>query len=374
MPDLPLQKVDILIVGGGPVGSAVATGLDGSHLRIAVVGPTATSTDSRPIALSHGSRLILENIGAWPAPDATEISTIHVSHQGRFGRTRVEAAEHGVPALGYVVAYDKLHAHVSAICGASRIDGVVSAIDEFGDFARVTTSAGLFEARLVVLSDGGQLSAGKSESYDQVATIAQIAVKTPHAGRAWERFTPCGPFALLPFGKDYALVWCTSPEFAERLENKNEADFIKAAQQVFGHRAGVFRAVSKRSRFPLSLRRATGLPRRCVAVGNAAQTLHPVAGQGLNLGLRDGSELAQFIHKASPEDLGTAAFVERYLASRNVDRNATVGVTDLLVRFFSNSRPLTGLVRGSGLFLLDILPQPRRFLARRMMYGMRAIP
>ncbi len=375
MPEAPATKVDVLIAGGGPVGSAIAIALAYSPLRVAVVGPAATAnSDQRPIALSYGSRLILERLDAWPAGIATDISTIHVSHQGRFGRTRIEAAEHDLPALGYVAAYDALHTRVSARVGASRLEGVVTTIEENGDHARATTSAGLIDARLIVLSDGGQFTQTRSESYDQVAMIAQITADKPHMGRAWERFTPEGPLALLPFGNGYAMVWCTTPEAARKMTAENEALFLAALQRAFGHRAGRFTSATKRSQFPLALRRAKQAPARCITVGNAAQTLHPVAGQGLNLGLRDGAELAKLILDCAPGDLGSAAFADRYDAMRATDRGAGIRVTDTLVRLFSNSSPLAGLGRGSGLFLLDLLPAPRRFLARRMMFGMRALP
>lgn len=372
---------DVLIAGGGPIGSAIALALSGSPLSVALVGPEPSARpDPRPIALSHGSKLILEQLGGWPATGATAITAIHVSHQGRFGRTQINAAEHQLPALGHVIAYDALQRAASAKIGCTQITGLVQTIEDRVTFARAVTHDGVIDARLVVLADGGHLTESRSQDYGQVALVAQIETDTPHQGRAWERFTPEGPLALLPFdagtesGNGYGMVWCTSPQRAAGLADIHKEVFLTALQHAFGHRAGRFTAASARSQFPLALRRASHAPSRCVTVGNAAQALHPVAGQGLNLGLRDGVELARLVRDCAAEDLGEPAFVARYQAARAQDRNAGVRVTDALVKLFSNSNAAAGLARGAGLFLLDLLPAPRRFLTRRMMFGMRALP
>ena len=372
---------DVLIAGGGPIGSAIAQALSGSHLRVALVGPGAPAhPDPRPIALSHGSKLILEQLGCWPPGGATAITAIHVSHQGRFGRTLINAAEHQLPALGHVIAYDELQRAASVGLGCTQLTGLVQTIEDRATLARAVTSNGVIDARLVVLADGGHLTESRSQDYGQVALVAHIETDTPHQGRAWERFTPEGPLALLPFdsgnksGNGYGMVWCTSPQRAAGLAEMNQGVFLAALQHAFGNRAGRFISASARSQFPLALRRARHAPLRCVTVGNAAQALHPVAGQGLNLGLRDGVELARMIRDCAAEALGEPAFVARYRAVRAPDRNAGVRVTDALVKLFSNSNAAAGLARGAGLFLLDMLPAPRRFLTRRMMFGMRALP
>jgi 2-octaprenyl-6-methoxyphenol hydroxylase len=375
MHESPADQVDVLIAGGGPIGSAIARALSDTPLRVALIDPAVpAAADPRPIALSEGSRLILEQLGCWPSADATTIAEIHVSHQGRFGRTRMSAAEHALPALGHVIAYGRLHRATSGNTGCRHITGLVDAVDDCGDFAAAVTSGTRIAARLIVLADGGHLARTQSESYPQVALVANIDADQPHRGRAWERFTPHGPLALLPFGRGYAMVWCTTPERAQALETAGQTMFLQALQQAFGHRAGRFTAASERSRFPLALRRAGRAPARCVTVGNSAQTLHPVAGQGLNLGLRDAVELACLVRDCAPQDLGSPDFVSRFQAARAPDRNAGVRVTDQLVRLFSNANPVAGLARGTGLFMLDLMPAPRRFLARRMMFGMRALP
>lgn len=393
--------VDVLIAGGGPIGSAIALALAGSSLRVALIGPAAPdSGDPRPIALSHGSRSILEQLGCWPLalPGATAISAIHISQRGRFGRTLINAAEHQLPALGYVIAYDALHRAVSSGLGCTRITGLVDAIEDRGTYARAISSTGVIDARLIVLADGGHIAGSHNEDYGQVALVARVTADKAHQGRAWERFTPEGPLALLPFDKDkqgkdaagshcgdnnddrggndggYAMVWCTTPERALELAEANEQRFLAALQHTFGHRAGRFTAGTPCVAFPLALRRAKRSPPHCVLVGNAAQALHPVAGQGLNLGLRDGLELARLIRNCAAQDLGTPAFDARYQRARASDRSAVLGLTDTLVKLFSNSNPAAGLARGAGLFLLDLLPAPRRFFTRRMMYGMRGLP
>ena len=268
--------VDVLIAGGGPIGSAIALALADSPLRVALIGPAVSGNgDSRPIALSHGSRSILEQLGCWPlaSPGTTAISAIHISQRGRFGRTLIEAAEHHLPALGYVIAYDALQRAVSSERGCARITGLVEAVEDQGSFARATGSAGVIDARLIVLADGGNLAQSHNQDYGQVALVARITADQPHLGRAWERFTPEGPLALLPFDKDtesnsnsgggYAMVWCTTPERAAALAEANEQQFLAALQHAFGHRAGRFTASTPRTTFPLALRRAKRSPPWC---------------------------------------------------------------------------------------------------------------
>ncbi len=378
----------MLIAGGGPIGSAIALALSGSQLRVGLVGPGVVDADKRPIALSHGSALILGRLGCNMPDSATAITSIHVSQQGRFGRTLISCSEHRLPALGHVVPYDDLSRATTLKVGQQRIDDQVGSIEDRGAFAVALTRGGELSARLIVLADGGHLTETQKQSYAQVALVGRIDADQPAAGRAFERFTPSGPLALLPAdnnnvnstirgaraGGSYAMVWCMDPAQAALLAAAGDAGFLAALQQCFGHRAGRFISAGARNVFPLALRRALQAPARCVTVGNAAQALHPVAGQGLNLGLRDGMELARLIRDCAPTDLGSPAFVSRFQAARATDRNAGVRVTDSLVRLFSNNDALAGLGRGAGLFMLDLLPAPRRFLARRMMFGMRAIP
>jgi 2-octaprenyl-6-methoxyphenol hydroxylase len=372
--DLP--EVDVAIAGGGPVGCALALALSESAVAVARISDQAEAAD-RPIALSYGSRLILERLAAWGPLASTPIQTIHVSQQG-FGRTVIRCADYGLPALGYVTSYSELVARLAARTPA--ISGNLKSWEHSGDGILLRLSAGGGEARmrarLLVLADGGlNRDPGRVIDYRQRAIVAEVAVERTAAGTAWERFTAEGPLALLPFGERYALVWSMSPATAEELLGLRDPEFLARLRQAFGGRLGDFRSTGRRSSFPLSLRRsAVQTSPRVLAIGNAAQTLHPVAGQGLNLGLRDAWELARMLLDTTKEEIGARAFVARYARGRDLDRRAGIGFTDFLVRMFSNSVPPLALARGAGLAMLDVLPPARHFLARRMIFGARALP
>ncbi|HUL90901.1 MAG TPA: FAD-dependent monooxygenase [Burkholderiales bacterium] len=369
-------QVDVAIAGGGPVGCALALALSGSDLSVARIADEADVPD-RPIALSYGSRLILERLAVWSGVASTAIHTIHVSQQG-FGRTVIRCADYRLPALGYVTSYSGLVGPLAASTPA--ISGAVKSWEHSGDGIALRLSAGGSEARLrarlLVLADGGSnRDPGRVTDYRQRAIVAEVAAERAAAGTAWERFTAEGPLALLPFGERYALVWSTSPATAAELQGLRDAEFLARLRQAFGGRLGDFRSTGPRSAFPLSLRRsAAQASPRVLAIGNAAQTLHPVAGQGLNLGLRDAWELARMLLDAPREEVGAPAFVARYSRGRGLDRRAGIGFTDFLVRMFSNSVPPLALARGAGLALLDVVPPARHFLARRMIFGARALP
>ena len=376
MAAVDLPEVDVAIAGGGPVGCALALALSESAVRVARISDQAEAAD-RPIALSYGSRLILERLAAWSPLASTAIQTIHVSQQG-FGRTVMRCADYGLPALGYVTSYSELVAHLAARTPA--ISGNLKSWEHSGDgiMLRLSASGGeaLMRARLLVLADGGlNRDAGRVTDYRQRAIVAEVAAEHATAGTAWERFTTEGPLALLPFGERYALVWSMSPATAEELQGLRDPEFLARLRRVFGGRLGNFHSTGPRSTFPLSLRRsAVQTSPRVLAIGNAAQTLHPVAGQGLNLGLRDAWELARMLLDATREEIGARAFTARYASNRDLDRRAGIGFTDLLVRMFSNSVPPLALARGAGLAMLDVLPPARHFLARRMIFGARALP
>lgn len=376
MADLELQCVDVAIAGGGPVGSALALALSGSSVSVARIADEAEIAD-RPIALSHGSRLILERLGCWNALGGTAIRTIHVSQQG-FGKTVMRCSEYGLPALGYVVAYSDL---VAQLAGRTPVISATlrSWVQSDGEIVLGLSAgqkAARMRARLLVLADGGTTrGAQRVADYGQRAVVAEVTTERVAPGTAWERFTPEGPLALLPFGERYALVWSVSPGTAEELCRLPEPEFLTRLGTTFGGRLGRFRSSGPRSAFPLSLRHGAIHPSPCVlAIGNAAQTLHPVAGQGLNLGLRDAWELARMLLEVSKEEMGARTLLARYARSRALDRYAGIGLTDLLVRMFSNSLAPLALARGAGLALLDVLPPARHFLARRMIFGARALP
>jgi 2-octaprenyl-6-methoxyphenol hydroxylase len=371
-----LPEVDVAIAGSGPVGCALALALLGSPVSVTRIADGAEVPD-RPIALSHGSRLILERLGAWSSITSSAIQTIHVSQQG-FGRTVMRSSDYDLPALGYVVAYSnlvrRLAGHTPAVFGTlkswePRRDEIVLQLSDGEKQARL-------RARLLVLADGGlNRDTGRVTDYRQRAIVAEVAAEHPPHGTAWERFTTEGPLALLPFGDRFALVWSVSPATAEELQRLRDPDFLVRLREAFGGRLGEFRSTGIRSTFPLSLRRGAIRPSpRVLAIGNAAQTLHPVAGQGLNLGLRDAFELARMLLDVAKEEIGAPRVLARFAWNRGLDRYAGIGFTDFLVRAFSNSVPPLALARGAGLALLDMLPPARHFLARRMIFGARALP
>ena len=383
------EAVDILIAGGGPVGAALALALQDTGHSVVLTeardaGPAGAGgtkpADARAIALSYASRLILEHLQVWSGLAATPIETIHISQQGGFGRTLIRAAECGVPALGYVVTYDNLQQAVLAVsCAGRRIFGAkLTSFD--GTTAVVHTQDGelAFTPRLTVFADGARIagdgaSPAYSKDYRQSAVIALVKSPHDHQGRAWERFTPDGPLALLPCGTRYGLVWTTSPDRAMQLCALDTPSFLVELHAAFGDRLGGFTEAGERASFPLALRyRKDESKPHSLSVGNAAQTLHPVAGQGFNLGLRDAWELARLARDA--RDPGDDGFIRGYRRARSLDRGAGIRFTDSLVGLFSNSDPLLKLGRGAGLLALDLLPFARRFLARRMIYGARALP
>lgn len=384
------ETADVVIAGGGPVGATLALALRGGGRATVLVEPQARPVGPlRPVALSHGSRLVLERVGAFERIDSTPIRAIHVSQAGGFGRTAIRCEDHGLPALGYVADVSGIAAALLDAAAPERIAGRVTGWRIDGDRVRVALEAGgetrAIAARLLVLADGGQLTGDDLalRDYGQTALVAIVRPETVHRGTAWERFTPEGPVALLPFelADDaphyrYALVWTARAADAARLAELPDERFLAALGERFGRRLGRFVEAGPRASHPLRLwfRRSNEAGPRAVAVGNAAQTLHPVAGQGLNLGLRDATELADLVRRTELGRLGDASFVAAFADRRRIDRYATIGVTDFLVRVFSNDAGPLRVARGLGLAAFDLLPPARRLLARRMMLGTRGLP
>ncbi len=380
---------DLAIVGGGPVGAALALALADRGLDVALFearADPAASTDDRTLAISYGARLILERIGIWDAlPAPTPIETIHVSQQGGFGRSLLGAAECGVPALGYVLRYAGLQRALGEALAGSRgiavfagasVEHLSPAADRVGFQVRRGAELQDASARLLVVADGGvQLAAQvgaivRSRDYAQEAIVGNVQTSLPHGLRAYERFCAGGPVALLPFEDRHALIWTATPEQAAGLGALPDAQFLAALQRHFGDRAGRFLSVSRRARFPLSLRYALDpVLGRTVLLGNSAQALHPIAGQGFNLGLRDAWDLSEILLRESGADPGGNALLERYRNLRSRDRNAGIAFTDSLVRIFASDRESLRWMRGGGLALLDVLPAARRMFVRRMIFG-----
>ena len=377
-----MARLDVAVVGAGPVGAAVAALCAAPGLAIAVFeARPAPSKEARILALSHASRALLEEIGAWPASQATPIASIHISQKGGPGRTLLDAAEQGLPALGYTVSYAALEEALARRLGEAGVPiHYGESCDRIAlerEAARIHFASGReVEAGLLVLADGGA-NAGKipgiafaEKDYEQHAVIGKVTTDRPHGARAYERFTPQGPVALLPVEERYAFVFTASPAEAKRLLAAGDAQFLAELQSHFGDRAGRFTSVSGRASFPLRLR-AVNVPvaLRTAIVGNAAQALHPIAGQGLNLGLRDAAALASAIAAAAPGAIGGAAMLDAYRESRRRDATRGVAFTDFLATVFADGRRLPTWGRGLALAALDLFPPARRALAERMIHG-----
>ncbi|MFL9905250.1 UbiH/UbiF/VisC/COQ6 family ubiquinone biosynthesis hydroxylase [Paraburkholderia sp. RL17-337-BIB-A] len=393
---------DVTIVGAGPVGLALAGWLARRSatqaLKIALIDarePEDSIADPRAIAVSHGSRMILEPL-RWPT-DSTAIQRIHVSQRGHFGRTLIDHGEHGLPALGYVLRYgsivhglaEAVHAtsvhwfrSTSASAPTQERDGVTLPIETAGVTRHLRTrilvnaEGGLFgdqrSGKRAGSKPGSRTGEGGTRDYGQTALVGTVSVSAPQPHVAWERFTSQGPIALLPMGgvrgADYALVWCCAPDEATRRSQLSDDEFLRELGAAFGNRMGRFTQIKGRASFPLGLNAVDTLVNgHVVAIGNAAQTLHPVAGQGLNLGLRDAHALADALSAEGPTPLALATFAQR----RALDRRLTIGATDTLARLFTVDFPPLAALRGLALTALEFVPPVKTALARQMMFGQR---
>lgn len=387
-------RCDVAIAGGGMVGLSLAAALAELPLDVVVIEPVLPaadqqpSFDSRTTALSGGSRRMLEGIGVWAAvaAQATPIRCIHVSERGAFGTARLTAAEQGVAALGYTIENrllgQALRERAAGIARLTLLNARVRELQPGDQAVRLATDAGdAISARLVVAADGAQsavraalgIDASVSD-YGQHAVIAHVDTGRFHDYTAFERFTPGGPIAVLPIAEGRsAVVWTLAPDAARRALALDDAGFIAELQQTFGLRLGRFTRVGRRQSYPLSLTRSELLTApRAVILGNAAQGLHPVAGQGFNLGLRDVAALAELladeIAAHGPDaDPGAARMLERYAEWRRPDRQAVIRFTDLLVRGFG--MPLGSLrrLRSAGLLAFDLMRPVKHEFARRTM-------
>lgn len=378
----------IVIVGGGPVGAAFALALADSGLKVTVLESrqAATPLASRAIALSESSHLILERLGIWHqlVAEAAPMRSIHISEKGRFGRTVLTAEQFNHPALGYVVDYvhlgtvleQALAEHVQLRYGAAvqslqpDAEGCTVNFEQAGELHSI-------RAQLTVVADGGRSLNNipglnrETRDYGQSALVARVRTELPHNFMAFERFTKSGPVALLPWNaEEMSLVWVETPERAEQLRQLNDASFLNDLHQHFGDRLGKFTSVSNRNLFPLkmaSIRPATA--EHIAVIGNAAQTLHPIAGQGFNLGLRDAWELAQSIAITPQAELGNAAMLAEYSRSRRKDTGGGMLFTDFLVQAFSKDIPMLGGLRGAGLAALDMFAPAKHYMMRKMSFG-----
>jgi 2-octaprenyl-6-methoxyphenol hydroxylase len=389
---------DLVIVGAGPVGATAALALADSELTVVTLDARAEGAigrSDRSLALSHGSRLILERLGIWgevaAVPDAvTSIRAIDISQLGGFGHARLEAEEQGLPALGYVVSYRALQGALDAAlarAGRNVVHGVnASRIDATTAFATVEAERDgerfEYTSRLVAVADGGgRLVPGlarRHHDYRQVALVGKVWPREAHSGLAFERFTPGGPMALLPEGDHYGFVWTTTPADGQALRSLPDAEFLRALDERFGacldgHAgAPAFLRVEDRRVFPLMLEFAARIVgERIVLMGNAAQALHPIAGQGFNLGVRDAYELARELLATPRDEIGARHQLARYARRRQPDRIAGIAFTHGLLGIFGVDASWLSWPRGLALTLLDALPTAKRMFARTMLFGVR---
>ncbi len=384
---------DVLIVGGGMVGASLAHALSVLPLRVAVVeaapprGAMQSSYDDRSTALALGSRRIFETLGLWDAlrPAATPIGQIHVSDRGHFGATRLRSEDEGVEALGYVVENrtlgQVLWQSMTDVAARVYFPARVADVDVVADAVTVSIAADeqvqACRARLLVVADGARsatraalgIDAGVRD-YGQTAVIANVTPQRLHGNVAYERFTPNGPVAFLPMSNGRcSVVWTLPPDDAARVMALDDSGFLAALQDAFGFRLGRLRRCGARHAYPLSLvqaRRLTG-PRH-VVVGNAAHSLHPVAGQGFNLGLRDVAALAEVIADAGDDgDPGDPRVLRAFAHWRRGDHRRVVGFTDGLIRLFGAEAAPVRAARSAGLIALGLLDGPRSLLARQSM-------
>lgn len=378
-----MTEHDVLIVGAGPVGAFAALALNSIGVDCALIdarAPDASSRDARVLALSYASRQLIESVGVWERLDPTPIDTIHISQRGHFGRTLLRAVDFDIPALGYVQDAAGLAAalHTKLVDAAipchwmTEVERVMPRSSHVEVFTSAMTRS--FSGKLVILAEGSVSDDErvKRRAYRQEAIVAIVRPAGAHRGVAYERFTPGGPVALLPKGDDYAAILSVGTTEAASIATLPDAAFLERLRRELGERLD-FVETGPRARFPLSLAyRDKTVDVRRVALGNAAQTLHPVAGQGFNLGLRDVWTLREILAVSPGVDPGAGSVLARYEAERWLDRNAVIRFTDGLVRLFANDFFPLAAARGAGLLTLDVVPQLREFLARRMIFGARA--
>lgn len=378
----------IVIVGGGPVGSVLALALQLQDMPFTMLearAKGASHQDKRALALSYGSRLILEKLNVWHAVEAqaTAINTIHISQRGGLGRTKLTAAEHNLPAIGYVLPYGVLTQALDAeldlknvIYEAEATEIKPSQLHSSVTFTHNQQSKTL-QSALSIVADGGrslgEIEGMKKETkeYGHDALVTKVRAELPHNNIAYERFTPQGPMALLPNGeRDFSLVWTGLQANIHGLAGLPDIEFLKQLHEAFGDRVGQFLSVEKRMSFPLklsTLKPATA-PHLAV-IGNAAQTMHPVAGQGFNVGMRDAWTLADLILNTPQEKWGNEAMLAQYTKARQRDTRGGILFTDLLVNVFGNEIIGLQAARGLGLGALQLMLPLKNILVSKMSFG-----
>ena len=385
---------DLLIAGGGLAGNCLALALKETGLRIAIIEANvheqlrASPAGDRALALAAGTVKMLDALGIWQGVSqaATAIKNIHISDRGHFGKVRLSAQKENVAALGYVITAREIETHVASLVNQANIELICPArvvgLMSGNNAVNVSLKRGdeplNLSAKLLIGADGGNSSVRKLlnitqqvTEYGQTALVTTVKSSIPHKNTAYERFTASGPLALLPVENNHcAVVWTRTNEDADALMSGGEADFLAELQECFGYRLGELTLAAPRRAFPLSLIRAEKMVAdRTVIIGNAAHQLHPVAGQGFNLGLRDVVQLAEMIteqHEAT-KDIGAPDFLKTYAESRQKDHDRTIAFTDNVVRIFSSDWLALAAARNIGLALLDHIPAAKALLTRHAM-------
>lgn len=385
---------DVLIVGGGLAGNCLALALKDSGLNVAVVEANTrqelhdSPAGDRALALAAGTVTKLDELGLWQGVSqaAMAIKHIHISDQGHFGKVRLSAEKEQVAALGYVITARTIETHlaelvdqagIEQLCPA-RVVGIMAGKDQVNISLKSHQESFVATAKLLVGADGGNSSVRnlleiplQRTDYGQTALVTTVKSSLPNNNTAYERFTSSGPLALLPVDANHsAVVWTRTDDDAEALMSGSEADFLAALQECFGYKLGALSLAAPRRTFPLSLIRAGQMmAERTVIIGNAAHQLHPVAGQGFNLGLRDVVQLAEMLteqHRLG-KDIGCLEFLQAFAKDRQQDHDRTIAFTDNVVRIFSNDWLAMAAARNIALGLLDQLPSAKSLLARYAM-------
>ncbi len=385
---------DVLIVGGGLAGNSLALALKDSGLRIALVEASSreqmqnSPAGDRALALSAGTVKLLQALDAWESikDKATAIKNIHISDRGHFGKARLSAKKEGVDALGYVISARNIEGHlaelvknteITQIC-STRVVGLISDSEAVHLSLKNNEQSINLTVKLVVGADGGQSTVRRLleipqqlTEYDQTALITTVRTTLPHNNTAYERFTESGPLAVLPVNEEEcSIVWTRMQEDAEDLMASSESVFLEQLQHCFGYALGELILSAPRRAFPLSLIQAENMVSgRTVIIGNAVHQLHPVAGQGFNLGIRDVVQLAEMLleQQKKQADIGAADFLQHYAELRKKDHNLTIGFTDGLVKIFSTDWFPIAAGRSISLAVLDHIPLAKSLLAKHAM-------
>ena len=385
-----MKKPEYLILGAGPVGLIFSLLLakqnKSSHL-LELRKKNDAHSDKRALALSYGTKLILENLGIWRLLEKkiTSIQSIHTSQKNSFGRTLLSAEENNLPALGYVVSYGDLSKALEDPINQSSLIKVsyefeVSAIENKQDKSILygLTKNVPLEAPLLILADGGKNTTDliqnlkrKETSYNHTALVTKVISEIPPNNVAYERFTSMGPIALLPNGpKEFSLVWTGKDIDIQALAKTKKNVFLEKLYEHFGDRVGRFIDCEKFITFPLKKIVLEDFPKsHIVVIGNSAQTMHPVAGQGFNTGIRDAYVLSKLMNESESNHIGSESFVNQYYASRHPETKKTLFFTDSLVNIFSNDLVGLSITRGFSLSLLDNFRPVKNFLVKKMSFG-----